>query len=144
MSTPDLSKPNCEPFFRERKVKKHKNSEDKREDMDRGYLSLIRQLPCCIPSCRSAHRIEAHHVRCLDPTRAKGKKPLDKTALPLCWAHHGYGADGIHSVGTRQEDSWLRERGVDALNLATSLWMNKHDLKRMQEVLHAHWERERP
>ena len=130
-----------EPFFRVRTSGSHKNSPDKREGMDRSYLDKFEGLPCCIPDCRSFHGVVAHHCRFLDPHRAKGKKPLDKTAVPLCALHHGYSADGVHRVGTRQEQAWFLARGVNALDLATALWLNSHDEQRMLNVIEAHWER---
>ena len=39
-------------------------------------------------------------------------KASDEWCVPLC-RHHHTGADGVHRVGSKMEEAWFRERGID-------------------------------
>ena len=69
-------------------------------DADPAYLAMVRQCPCL--RCGQDPAGEAAHVRLNSATHgkfgAKGKKPSDKWALPLCGGPHGCHAEQ-HKVG---------------------------------------------
>jgi hypothetical protein len=70
---------------------------------DKQYLAWIHTQPCLCrgPGCRG--RIHAHH----SGLRGLGQKADDRTALPLCSAHHQNGPDALHVLGKR---FWLRHK----------------------------------
>jgi hypothetical protein len=51
---------------------------------DPGFLAFLRTKPCCI--CGKVGETEAAHIRI--GLFAKGMKPHDKYATPLCASHH--------------------------------------------------------
>ena len=69
-------------------------------DADPAYLAMVRQCPCL--RCGQDPAGEAAHVRLNSATHgkfgAKGKKPSDKWALPLCGGPHGCHAEQ-HKIG---------------------------------------------
>ena len=133
MSTPDLSKPFCAPFFkapRGPKVKK-KSAAEKREGMSEKHLALIRQLPCCVCQRPSG---EAHHLK-ISAERGMGMRATDKWAVPLCHEDH---INGVERVGSRNEVAWFRKHGVSPLDLAAGLWAVTGNLDAMQAVMLAH------
>jgi hypothetical protein len=131
---PDLSKPHCEPFFKERKPKTKKPSAGaKREKAEPGYLAKIRKLPCCV--CDEPAPSEAHHLKSADPNRGKGTKPPNKWAIPLCHECHLH---GVEKAGSRNEAAWFRERGILCLDLAAALHINSHSHEAMLKVLSSH------
>ena len=134
MSNPDLSKASCPSFFKVRKPRTKKPSaEDKREKAEPGHLAKIRKLPCC--ACDEPAPSEAHHIKSAEPNRAKGTKPANRFAVPLCHECHIY---GVERVGSRQEAAWFRERGIMCLDLAAALHANSHSLDAMLNVLQTH------
>lgn len=48
------------------------------------YLKFVRGLPCSVPDCQQASRVEAAHFG----PRAAGRKVHDCLAIPLCQDHH--------------------------------------------------------
>jgi hypothetical protein len=133
VSTPDLSKASCPPFFRKRKPKKSKPSAElKRERAEPGYLTKIRALPCCV--CGEPPRSHAHHLKCTGE-RGIGMKSSNKWAVPLCHECHMY---GVERVGSTKEAAWFLEKGIYCLDLAASLHANSHSVEAMAKVLIAH------
>lgn len=113
---------------KERKVK----ARDKRPGISAEHLANIRKLSSCVSGKRPC---EAHHLRKKDE-RGTGLKATDRWALPLTWDEHLE----IHRYGSRKEEAWFAERGIDCYALANALWQNRHDIEAMERVLAAHWE----
>ena len=141
MSTPDLSKASCNPFFkapRAPKAKK-KSAADKREGMSERHLELIRQLPCCVcgEMGTDMNPIEAHHLK-ISAERGMGMRATDKWAVPL---HHEEHINGVERVGSRNELKWFQSRGVHVMDLAAGIWLVTGKLEAMLAVMRAHKER---
>ena len=138
MSTPDLSKASCQPFFkplRAQKAKK-KSAADKREGMSERHLELIRKLPCCVGGDHPGG--EAHHLKLGTKERGMGLRSTDKNTVPMCHEHH---INGIERAGSKNEFAWFRDRGVSPLDLAAALWLVTGKLEAMLAVMRAHKER---
>lgn len=132
----DVPKPAMtEPNFRVHRPKEKKVSRRSLLGKDPEYLEKLKQLPCCIPLCKMSAPSQAHHLKSFDPTRGKGMKVPDKWTVPLCHEHHIH---GVERVGSRQETSWFRERGIMCLDLAAALHANSHSLEAMLRVLMTH------
>ena len=114
-----------------------------REGNDEAYLSLLRQLPCCI--CGHTPAGTVHHLKQGTGTRGMGMRSTDRYGLPMCMAGFSSGGQNCHgeieAAGSKNEAAWFAERGIDALDLAAALWSNKHSLDAMWGVLMAHLER---
>ncbi len=113
-----------------------------REGNDEAYLSLLRQLPCCI--CGHTPAGTVHHLKQGTGTRGTNMRSTDRFGLPMCKFGFSSGGQDCHSqverIGSRKEQAWFRERGIDCLDLAGALWSNKHSLEAMMSVLQAHRE----
>lgn len=121
--------------FRQRSPRKRKNSDwrKQRPGMDEDHLQLIRKLPCTV--CPIYPAGTAHHLKATGTNeRGTGVRSTDRWAVPLCVEHH----DEIERQGTRNELAWFKSHGIDALDLATALWINTGDLGQMIKVLMAH------
>lgn len=46
--------------------------------------------------------------------------------------------DQIEGLGSRNEDAWFRERGIDVVALAEALWAATGDQQEMERVLFKH------
>jgi hypothetical protein len=123
------------PFFKE--PRRRRRPARKREGDSARHLENIRKLPSCVSGRTPC---EAHHLRIKDE-RGVGLKASDRWAVPLTTDEHVAGPDCVHSVGSRQETAWFRERGVDCLKLAAELWDARHSLAAMERVIakHATW-----
>jgi hypothetical protein len=134
MNTPDLSKAHCEPFFKKPRAPKtkKKSAAEKREGMSKQHLELIRQLPCCVGQNHPGG--EAHHLK-ISAERGMGMRATDKWAVPMCHDHH---VNGVERAGSKNEQKWFRDRGVQPLDLAAGLWLVTGDLERMRLVMQAH------
>ncbi len=139
MSTPDLSKPACAPFFKQRtpRVKK-KSAAEKREGMSAKHIALIRKLPCCV--CQRNPGGTAHHLKLGTSDRGMGMRSSDKFAIPMCADCH---LNGIERAGSKNEWTWFKSRGVNPLDLAAGLWAVTGNLEAMRAVMLAHKEREK-
>lgn len=134
MSTPDLSKAHCAPFFKSRVPKaKKKSAAEKREGMSEKHLELIRHLPCCV--CGKNPGGEAHHLKLGVVSRGMGMTAPDKFTLPM---DHDCHINGIERAGSKNEFKWFMERGVNPLDLAAGLWAVRGDLEMMRKVMAAH------
>jgi hypothetical protein len=75
----------------------------KRAGKDRAYLEWLHTLSCAAASCYSeltspcSGRITAHHAG----DHGFSQKADDRTAIPLCEAHHQTGPDALHVLGKR-------------------------------------------
>ena len=78
---------------------------------DKGYLKFLGEKPCCI--CGHAGETEAAHIRI--GLFAKGMKPHDKHATPLCAWHHRR----QHSMN---ENNFWEEVGMDPFDIAAKLY----------------------
>lgn len=76
------------------------------------HLRFVASQPCVICGRQPCH---AHHLRHAQ-SRGVGLKVSDEFTLPLCAIHH----NEVHRVG--QEEAWWRERNVEPLTIARSLW----------------------
>lgn len=112
---------------------KHKNRPwTKRPGNSPEYLKLIRQLPCA--TCPAYAPNDPHHLKQGTAERGAGQRSTDQWAIPMCRKCHGE----VERIGSRNEISWFNERGIHPLELARSLWANKHDFKSMLRVLKTH------
>lgn len=131
-----LGKPQLANFRPSRAERAKGKPKRDRDGNDEAYLRLIRQLPSCISG---EWPVEAHHLRCTGE-RGVGMKSTDRWAIPLTTEEHR----DVHRVGTKKEQAWFRERGIECLDLAGALWSNKHSLEAMMAVLQAHREDTHP
>ena len=87
------------------------------------HLSLVRQLPCCVPGCGSGG--DAHHLLRVHDGAPKGtgRKNEDRWAVPVCRTHH----DAAHAAG--DDEAWFMSHGINARQVAEALWAcrNKPD-----------------
>lgn len=88
------------------------------------HLSLVRQMPCCVPGCGSLES-EPHHLMRVDNLpKGTGRTSEDKWLLPLCFKHHRRTvsktdcAHGDHG----DDEGWLASKGIQARDLAKALW----------------------
>jgi hypothetical protein len=111
-------------------LRRERKARDERPGMSAKYLAAIRKLPSCI-SGRSP--CEAHHLR-IKEERGVSMRATDRWAVPLTWDEH----HDVHRVGSRREEAWFKQHGIDARALAEALWNNKHSEETMLLVLRAH------
>lgn len=79
------------------------------------HLSLVRQMPCCVPGCGSGG--DAHHLlRIGGLPKGVGRKNEDCWAIPVCRKHH----DAAHAAGN--DEAWFAGQGIQARDLAKALW----------------------
>jgi len=110
--------------------RKRVSTASKRPGMDPDYLEKIRRLPSCISwkiPC------EAHHLR-VKGERGVGLKSTDRWAVPLTAEEHR----DVHTVGSRREAVWFKDRGIDCYALCYALWANRYSEESMRLVLAAH------
>lgn len=123
-------------FKRPRAERNKEKNRDKRVDRPGNcekHLAAIRKLPCAIPGCNVVG-CDAHHLRDTGERGGALKSP-DKFTIPLCQiTHHLY---GVHSVGTKRELQWLKDHGIDGLELAAALWNASPDAVTMFKIVMA-------
>ena len=113
----------------------HKQSDaaERRPGMSPEHLANIRKLPCCVTLKEGPN--DPHHLK---QTGAKergiGIRSTDRWALPMSRTSH----DEIERKGSRNELKWFADRGVDALDLAASLWMARGDFEKMRKIVLEH------
>lgn len=126
-------------FKPSREQRKKEKNIDKRKDRAGNcekHLAAIRKLPCAIPGCNVVG-CDAHHLRDTGERGGAIRSP-DKYAIPLCsLVHHIDQSTGVHSVGTKRELAWLREKGIDGLELAAALWNASPDDVAMFKIVMA-------
>jgi hypothetical protein len=66
--------------------------------------------------------------------RGVGLKATDQWCVPLTRDEHIQ----VHTVGSRKECEWFRERGVECYELAIALWTNRHNEDAMLKVIIKH------
>jgi DNA recombination protein Rad52 len=76
------------------------------------HLRFVASQPCVICGRQPTH---AHHLRHAQ-SRGVSLKVSDEFTVPLCAIHH----NDVHRMGN--EETWWRERKVDPLGIARSLW----------------------
>ena len=113
---------------------KRKKKKQVRPGMSEEHLKNIRLLPCI--NCANTPS-EVHHLKCTGE-RGVGMRSTDKWGVPLCHECH---INGVEKVGSRKEVRWFQDRGIDCLVFASALWANGYDLKAMEKVWIAHWDR---
>jgi len=102
---------------------------DRKSYMDKKHLANIRMLPSCV-SLRTP--CEAHHLRIKDE-RGVGMKATDRWAVPLTRDEHWL----IHEIGSRMEEQWFYERGIDIIDIANRLWAARGNIDAMRRVIQA-------
>ena len=104
---------------------------DKRPGMDPNYVALIRQLPSCISGQRPC---DPHHLR-IKGERGVGLRATDRWCLPLTREEHME----VHRVGSRREEQWFLDRGVQCHVLARALWnQRQRGLVALEKIIEAH------
>jgi hypothetical protein len=83
------------------------------------HLRFVASQPCVICGRRPSH---AHHIRYAQP-KGLALKVSDEFTVPLCAIHHSEN----HATG--DERRWWRERKIDPLAIAHSLWRQKSDIE---------------
>ena len=83
---------------------------------DREHVRSVAQKPCLVCGRRPS---DPHHLR-FAQSRALSRKVSDEFVVPLCRGHHRE----VHRSG--DEAAWWRHRGVDALGVARTLWLEFH------------------
>lgn len=106
---------------------------EKREGNSGAHLALVRQLWCTLGPERI---VECHHLQgaVCRRERGLGMKSPDRWVLPLTHQRHME----LHALGSRHEQAYFEEYGINPYALATALWENTGDLPRMARVLTAH------
>jgi hypothetical protein len=99
--------------------------------MSREHITLVSMLPSCISGLRPC---DPHHLR-VKEERGVGLRATDRWCVPLTREEHRL----VHTVGSRLEEDWFAERGVDARKLAEDLWKATGDLVRMSEIVEEHY-----
>lgn len=118
--------------FRQRgRPAKKASKRDKRPGMSDKHLECLRKLPCCISMKMPAG--EVHHLKATGE-RGMGLRSTDKWGLPMSHEAHME----VERVGSKNELAWFKERGIDAIDLATALWNVSGDLPKMTRVVIAH------
>ena len=79
---------------------------------DRDHLRFVAASPCIACAQQPS---QAHHLRYAQP-RALGRKVSDEFTVPLCRSCH----QQLHLAG--DEKDWWRERGIDPVPIADTLW----------------------
>ena len=88
------------------------------------HLKFVATIPCIacsrgrLPGPEWMDRgsvSQAHHLLFIQP-RARGLKPSDSLAVPLCPQHH----DALHRAGNEAE--WWWRAGVGPAPIADALW----------------------
>lgn len=118
-----------------RKERGHKQSKSaaERPGMDPDHLANIRKLPCCItlkPGPNDPHHIKKTGAK----ERGMSIRSTDRWAIPMSRAEH----DAVERIGSHNELKWFLDRGVDALELAASLWMARGDFEKMHKIVLSH------
>jgi hypothetical protein len=112
------------------KSKRRPRARDRREGMSREHVRLVAMLPSCISGLRPC---DPHHLR-VKEERGVGLRATDRWCVPLTREEHRL----VHTVGSRKEEEWFQQRGVDPRALATLLWNATGDLVRMSEIVEEH------
>lgn len=115
---------------------KKERARDRREGMSEAHLALVRRLWC--PIARTRERVEAHHCKGgpAQKYRGLGLKSPDMFCVPLNSLVHWR----LESLGSRREEEFFDEYGINPYELADALWKATGDLGRMSKVLEAHQE----
>jgi hypothetical protein len=107
------------------------NAASKRPGLSPDHLANIRQLPSCISGKTPC---DPHHLRCAGG-RGVSLKAEDRWAIPITREEHM----AVHRFGSKREFLWFRaEHGINCLELARALWLNRGDLDAMRRVVAAH------
>ena len=123
--------------FKAPKKAAHVSAQKRREGNDAKHLALLRQLPCCIPGCRSRPPNDPHHLRSgpAHAERAFGRKSTDRRAVPACRQHH----EGAHSVPPSKEINHFKELGIDDIHaLADALFKGPRTVEGLTRIVMAH------
>lgn len=127
-----IERPHVLANFRKRAAKRQKpRKSDSRPGMSADHLALIRKLPCCVTGRVPAG--EAHHLKATGE-RGMGLRSTDRWAIPMAHEPHME----VERAGSRNELAWFTARGIDAIDLATALWLATGDLPRMTRIVIAH------
>lgn len=94
----------------------------------KAHLKLVRQLPSCLSGRPGPS--DPHHLR-ISEERGVGLKAGDNWAVPLTRREH----IACHKVGSKMEELWFFERGIDCRELAKELWKNTGDLDAMTKIV---------
>ena len=118
------------------KKPKKERARDRREGMSEAHLAAVRKLWC--PIARTRNRIEAHHCKGgpAQKFRGLGLKSPDMFCVPLNALVHWR----LESLGSRREEEFFDEYGINPYELADALWKASPDVDRMSKVLEAHQE----
>lgn len=133
-----VREPSGQPNFKrpraERLADKNRDKRADRPGNSDDHLALIRKLPCCLQGCSIMPSGTAHHIKATG-LRGGAMRSPDRYAIPLCWDHH---INGVERQGSKNELSWLSNRGVEALDLAAALWGATGDLPKMVRIVIQH------
>ena len=103
-----------------------------REGNSPAHLACIRKLPCCLCGAQPA---DPHHLM-QTGERGMGMRSPDRYAIPLCRHHH----DALHSNGSKNEETFLAEQGIDGRALAAALWRLTGDIEAMHRAVFRAWQ----
>ena len=125
---------NFKPSREKRQKEKNRDKRKDRPGNSDDHLALVRKLPCCLHGCSILPAGTAHHIKATGLRGGATRSP-DRYAIPLCWDHH---INGVERQGSKNELSWLSNRGVEALDLAAALWMARGDFEKMRKIVLEH------
>jgi DNA recombination protein Rad52 len=83
---------------------------------DKAHLRFVASQPCLVCGRQPS---DPHHLRFAQP-RAIGLKVSDEFTVPLCRGHHRQ----LHQTGN--EEAWWESLRINALEIARSLWKQRH------------------
>lgn len=101
------------------------------------HLAFIRNMKCL---CCDVPRSDPHHLRSIAPygNVGMGEKAPDMWCIPLCREHH----DGIHDVGTKNQDAYLATFGQrKATSLAIHFAQRSPDMSVREAMREAVYEK---
>jgi hypothetical protein len=130
-------------FPKEKATRTKRKFRDARPGMSPSHLKRVRRLPCCVCGARGPSQV--HHLKRTGSVnedgsitrtieRGMGLTSTDRNGIPLCWKHHGE----VEVIGSNNETAWLAERGVEAIQLANTLWDNTLDFDAMEAAFSEH------
>lgn len=118
------------------RFRKRRSKRPPRAGNELAYRQAIRQLPCCVSGRRP---VEGHHLKQSRGNshtegprseRGMGRRASDRWLVPLAPdLHHE-----LEQLPSTQEIAWFRQRGVDSVGLAESLWQTWCESRNVEQL----------
>lgn len=132
-------RPDYEPNFRPTKAQRLKNKRARkrakrarRPGNSLKHLENIRALGCIITG--KTIGVQVHHLKCMGGRGGALTAP-DRCGVPLHETPH---LCGVELAGSRNDEMWFLERGIEPITLANELWAAQNDFGLMQKIWKEH------